>query len=370
MRVSHIAVAYALLFIPGGMEPARAADSDFQIDRGLFGISGVARSDDNLPLRIRVSGVASRSVIVEPGSSASRFRASVRVEQIAPGSQCLVSLIGLGSHLLWEQRLTAIGESWWTVPVTERRATLSLSCTTASSVAQVITEQLIIGSSEGHQEAVTPPNNLQVIRDATPTTRDAARAVVRLDVVDDGGEYSFPCTGFLISANLVITNEHCISTKREVFNAVAYFEDSTEPLRFDGSSAFNEQLDYVVCHLTTAVVDRAPLHLARTKIAAGEQFVIVEFPDGGAQKFSRIDCVAATAAPAGAIEFDHNCDTKSGSSGSPVIVDESHDVVGLHHFGFNKVSANLRNRAVLTTLILDDLMKTRRDYYDQIAAQP
>jgi hypothetical protein len=368
MRTGRVAVLYVLLSITC-ITPLSAGD-DFRIDRASFGISGVARSDNNLPMRIRVSGAASRSVIVEPEASVSRFRLSVRVEQMASGSQCRVSLLNPGARVLWEQRLTARDENWWTVPVTEREATLSLSCSTASSFAQVITEQLMIGSSEGHQEAVTPPNNLQLIRDATPTMRAAARAVARLDVVDDGGEYSFPCTGFLISPNLVLTNEHCISTPREVFNAAAYFDDSAEALRFDGSSGFNIALDYVVCHLAKPVVDRVPLHPARARITSGEQFVMVEFPDGGPQAFSRIDCVALADPAIGASEFDHDCDTKSGSSGSPVIVDESRDVVGLHHVGFTKASKQLRNRAVLMARILDDLMTTRRDYYDDIPAPP
>lgn len=347
----------------------QSVQSDFRIDRDSFGRTGIAVKSRNLPALVSVSGATSDDTLLEAPTTSSRFRAFVKIEHFEPGSACSVRLVDSSGVAVWERPVTDQGESWWTAPASGRRATLHLTCTSAASVARATVSQLMAGSAGATQEAFTPPPNLQSIVDATTTTRDAARAVVRLDIVEDNGRHSFPCTGFLIAPQLVITNQHCISTRRELFNATAFFEDSAEALSFDGSSEPNKVLDYVVCHLAKPVTDRAPLLLSRAGLATNE-FVVIQYPDGGPQLFSRIDCVAGGLVPASSDEFFHGCDTKGGSSGAPVMVDETRQVIGLHHFGFPPGSKVAQNRAVLIGPILDDLKQNRLDYFDQIVVVP
>ena len=51
-------------------------------------------------------------------------------------------------------------------------------------------------------------------------------------------------------------------------------------------------------------------------------------------------------------DFGHLCDTKGGSSGSPVLHFESRNVVGLHHLGISAGSSKPFNRASHIELVL------------------
>ena len=87
--------------------------------------------------------------------------------------------------------------------------------------------------------------------------------------------------------------------------------------------------------------------------------MIIQHPGGEPKKFSLEGCVVAGLQRAGAsaepTDFGHECDTKGGSSGSPVFDRTTGRVVGLHHFGFREGLDEPVNQAVEIGRILGDL---------------
>ena len=119
------------------------------------------------------------------------------------------------------------------------------------------------------------------------------------------------------------------------------------------------ELDYALLRL-----DGAPgrefgkLTLKADTHAENAKLVMVQHPYGEPKQVSRDDCAVKTvSAPSyessKETDFGHTCDTLNGSSGSPML-NETMEVVGLHHLGFDLSSRRWgrENRAVSIKFIL------------------
>jgi len=168
------------------------------------------------------------------------------------------------------------------------------------------------------------------------------RSVVRLRFVDDDQHEVFVCTGWLVfDSQHILTNNHCINTDREMRSALADvdFNQGSTParsVRFRRLLMSDERLDFSLLELSQPL-DRPALSLG-TSVAVDQALAIIQHPAGEPKQLSERACTVALAKVAGVTtdqtDFEHQCDTLGGSSGSPVFDRASLRVVGLHHLGF------------------------------------
>jgi hypothetical protein len=153
-----------------------------------------------------------------------------------------------------------------------------------------------------------------------------AGAVVRLDVVTPTG-LMVPCTGYFITANLLMTAAHCVSTDDGARQAVVHLGTqrlSGSHVRLVMSQGADGDLDFsllfvdVTSPKTLALKDSSVKPLAIWQ--AGQD----------KKKVSNFECLSTAVA---GDDIEHTCDTIGGSSGSPVQDLATGDVVGLHVAG-------------------------------------
>jgi V8-like Glu-specific endopeptidase len=192
---------------------------------------------------------------------------------------------------------------------------------------------------------------------------EVARSVAKLSFPI--GDKLATCTGFMVTADLLLTNHHCVSTIDTCFATVAIFgyqrDASSHVLptkQYDCIAVIqtNKTRDYSLLQIDGspgAATEWGILKIGHASLLAVKQPVyMVQHPSGEPKRVALDNCKVSTPNAAGTIagvksDFGHICDTESGSSGSPVL-DLSHHVVGLHHLGFDAKNNrwSRENRAV------------------------
>jgi len=222
----------------------------------------------------------------------------------------------------------------------------------------------------------TPPQfeSLADVALDDPALAAVGRAIARLEVRGKNG--AFPCTGFLVGANKLLTNAHCLLPKGVDLcrGSYAYFGYDTAGQRFPppgmraieckrylaGSDPADVSLDYALVELAEPVGDeRGFLKLAGASPVPALALRVPQHPDGRPLAFARRDCVSDVNPKNGRgpdTDFGHTCDTQGGSSGSPML-DASNQVVGLHHWGRHPNESYDKNRAVRIERIVADLRR-------------
>ncbi|MBN1357657.1 DNA/RNA non-specific endonuclease [Candidatus Bathyarchaeota archaeon] len=180
---------------------------------------------------------------------------------------------------------------------------------------------------------------------------NASRSVCRIQVRDQSGLLLGFGTGFLVSPDLLITNNHVLDSVESARRSLADFnfeDDSnyiprdTKTFCFDPQRFFltNEDLDFTLVAVHWQAIDETPLsdfgHLKLVrdsgKALVQEYVTIIQHPEGAAKQ--------VTVRENEIVDLPENCihyltDTKPGSSGSPVFNDQW-QVVALHHAGVKK----------------------------------
>jgi V8-like Glu-specific endopeptidase len=187
----------------------------------------------------------------------------------------------------------------------------------------------------------------------------AAQAVCRIEIPEGQPQG----TGFLIAPNLVLTNQHVVSTKGDVASTVArfdYMEDlhgvaqrgrifAADPSFYESSPS--EKLDYALIRLAETPLkefmpkeaweDLPALEVLRRRrhrgyllvlprvVTTNERINIIQHPLGHPLKAVLTDNNVAAVS---ALRVQYVADTDEGSSGSPVF-DRNWGVVALHHSG-------------------------------------
>ena len=242
----------------------------------------------------------------------------------------------------------------------------SVSITEVAYLAQPATNQAIHGI-DGRIK----------IEEAPEAIRRWAGAVARLRIM--GPEGQAHCTGFLLSNTLVMTNHHCVRTEEEARSTIAEFGYEVvggEVDRHRGSKlGLNlERLDYALVRLADAPARKWMRLRAADAVEPTDRLLltIVQHPLGGYKQASIEGCEVSGASVVGAgdelSDFGHECDTLTGSSGSPVVDRASGQLVGLHHWGFADTSPNPVNQAVRFALILRDIRVRNPQIYREILA--
>jgi len=186
--------------------------------------------------------------------------------------------------------------------------------------------------------------------------RESGRSVGKLVYRSEDGR-TYLCTGFLISPNQLLTNEHCINSTYRCSTALAIFgffhsTGQTEQARCAKIIVKDKSLDFSLIELDRPAGNNwGFLTLATNVPVTPQKLYIPQHPDGRIQETSIEGCRMIQPLVQGVdrnTDFSHSCDTEGGASGSPTIDETTNEVVGLHHWGFESSSESFRdvNRAV------------------------
>lgn len=161
-----------------------------------------------------------------------------------------------------------------------------------------------------------------------------AQSVVRIRRADGGLG-----TGFVISGNRIVTNNHVLPNEETAKTAVAQFNYQKT---IDGLDAQIEEFPFEISGFRTSVIDDwsvvnftgdaskwGELPFEPCNVVAGEFVNIIQHPGGGHKQLS---FAANMVAFVGGGRVQYLTDTLPGSSGSPVF-DTDWNLVALHHSG-------------------------------------
>eukprot|EP00957_Ditylum_brightwellii_P072190 5487772-Ditylum_brightwellii.AAC.1 len=210
------------------------------------------------------------------------------------------------------------------------------------------------------------------------TVYKKSRAVARLYI--DG---TSACTGFLVgptkmtSKSLLLTNAHCITSNYDAQNTDYEFMGEDPACEstsgncwmcdrgdiYDGLALLQTsgQFDYALVELVgNPASDYGYLELESRNAVVGETIYIPQHPKGRAKEIATFDSqlgskckITQFAPPCRSNQRDNDvgytCDTDVGSSGAPVISNDGHKVVAIHH------CANCPNRGVPISLFFSEI---------------
>lgn len=314
-------------------------------------------------------GLVFQHEIMEPDTNSLRIHFQVE----RAGNDWSVLVLDESGDVAWTTSDCKVsGMDFWTDEIAGGKLTVKVYSAQPSSSLQLKIHKIALIKPEVAPVSITGVNQLTSIIGQDNWISKFGESVARLRFVgDDGGIYV--CTTFLVTSDLMLTNQHCISNENEMKSALVDFDylkedEIGQTLQFNELLATDFDLDYAVVRLSQRV-DRNALNLQPTHPDDGAQLLIIQHPAGEPQQVSIADCTVDGALEKGRgqtyTDLGHQCDTKGGSSGSPVFEFSSQKVVGLHHLGINPASGDFFNRAVHINLILEDLTPLVRQEIEQ-----
>lgn len=167
------------------------------------------------------------------------------------------------------------------------------------------------------------------------------------------------CTGFLISEDVLMTNQHCVTRESDARGLTAAFNhvagvpesqwDKYNCSEFIGN---NNALDFALVRCQGSPgAQYGYAQLSDQFYGAGEQIYIVQqncdyYTNRGCDHSKKYSEGSLTNARS--TSYTHNADTLGGSSGSPVFSKQNNQVIGIHHAGRgnNGQGRGLENYAV------------------------
>ncbi len=189
------------------------------------------------------------------------------------------------------------------------------------------------------------------------------------------------CTGFLISKDIVMTNQHCIPDARSAKGTIITF----------GHDYQASESDYITYQCDEFIMANEKLDFALVRCApengeyAGERFGTVSLEKSSekfkgdiyviqqnCQYFENRNCDPSKKIAYGKIldeestgDLIHNADTLGGSSGSPVFSKDNNKVIALHHLGINpgRNGSGLYNTAVPISAITAFIEKAKPEIF-------
>lgn len=198
-----------------------------------------------------------------------------------------------------------------------------------------------------------------------PSVILAARAVAKLAFVK--ANRMLTCTGFLLSNDLMLTNQHCFDTQEACSSAIVTFgyeEDADlnvvkgEEQRCQQVVMSDAGLDFSLIRVTGDPGTRwGMLQWEEKPPPAAAPLYVIQHPNGRPKRVALKGCKVKAAKTQGGVpgqktDLSHLCDTEEGSSGSPVL-NMNNRVVALHHLGFDDPGSQWarENRAALASFI-------------------
>lgn len=210
---------------------------------------------------------------------------------------------------------------------------------------EVLGSSIIVGDLDWKEITTLSPSH---------PIRINSHAVADIDLPAMGSR----CTGFMITEDILMTNQHCIPSSSYARGVTANFKHEQGVNKTD-----IESFDCSVFVGNDSALDFA---LLKCQGKPGLKFGIVTLTDSvssvgssiyviqqNCDYYSKSDCDWTKKFSQGQItklesEYTHNADTLGGSSGSPVFDSSTHKVVGLHHAGYgnNGMGRGYENYAV------------------------
>lgn len=319
-----------------------------------------------IPLGKGVGLVASQQ-INENGAESLRIHFKVSASPQEP--TWAIRLIDGGGNLIWlySPKGSEIKE-FWSGEVNGQTAKIEVYSTQENNPLQISVDRIAISMTPIIPQSITVPNNLEPISTQSSIIKELGKSVARLRFVGDDG-FEYVCSGFLISADLFMTNQHCPQSEGEWRSTLVDFDFDAEnmlpvTLTFKEFVLSNAELDLAIFRLSTKTSGRTPLILDSNLVVTDDKsLLIIQHPAGESKQVSLIGCRTSGASLPGVTskltDFGHLCDTIGGSSGSPIVYLASGKIVGLHHFGFNENSIKKVNQSVSVRAIAD-FIKTKR----------
>ena len=187
-------------------------------------------------------------------------------------------------------------------------------------------------------------------------------------MMSDGSGRETNCTGFLLTQELVMTNQHCISENVQLETARAIFGFESQPpfptdqdrIPFVKIEMQDPVLDFSILKLKWPARDIwRPAIIDSRDLRLNQQLVLIQHPDDRPKVLSLRECTVQSVAvqdrPQYSNDFYHLCDCLGGSSGSPIIDEATGRVVGLHHrelekFGDDGVNLGVRMNQILAKI--------------------
>ncbi len=175
--------------------------------------------------------------------------------------------------------------------------------------------------------------------------RQLARSVALLDLLVEYRQrirHNSSCTATRISADLIITNYHCVPGKDVTALAAQARFGFLDPQTAPGAAfavditpvESSPEFDFAILRLVAApsLSDHPAVPLKRHRVRDGESLILVHHPLGQAQRLTRFRCQAGRPAFSEG-RLIHHCDTQGGSSGAAVLTLDGFAFAGLHFAG-------------------------------------
>lgn len=197
------------------------------------------------------------------------------------------------------------------------------------------------GSADDSREAIC-------FRDSHPQHYRQSWGTARIVTTKSNG--TFTCTGWLVGPrnDTMITNNHCVANQTELNNSQIRFRERRESCsrssrvldvvttRGNRLLETNGRSDITLFTIRNPERARGATRLQLTNRAprVGDLVYIPQHPNGNPRRIAiedegrtcRIRSVSGK-------DVRYTCDTQGGSSGSPVILANSHEVIALHNAG-------------------------------------
>ncbi|MCP3162227.1 trypsin-like serine peptidase [Myxococcus qinghaiensis] len=203
----------------------------------------------------------------------------------------------------------------------------------------------------------------------TGTQRTRSRAVGYLSIPAVGSR----CTAWLVSADVIITNNHCIGSASEAVGARVSFnyEDgvaSADRVWYNCATFIKtwsgDDMTAVRCSATNGQLPGNVygwLTVSTTNAAANASLYVVHqncdyYTSSGCTPTKKSSPGVVKNANYSTTDLSYDADTLGGSSGSPVISSSTHQVVGLHHIG---LGGNSSGRGTANTGVKATRVKAR-----------
>lgn len=367
------------------------AHTSSPLPRGHWAIEGtLLQSPPNLPVGNGHSVVWKETLDVSP-SSPQTMALSLQLDSLQLSSQDMLILRGTSGQVQILTRRDNQKKSSgvrWTPAVPGRVISLELITGPDSQGAQVTINawrSWIPETSETASQSLTDPQasctdssepdnegdpestddqygsyDLVRIANAPAEVYSERGPVARLDT---GDGY---CTGFLISADMLMTNYHCVGYQSTCDSTRVQFnyelDSNLQPTPVAEVSCTtlvkaNSTYDYAVLKLSSPIGNTYGWYELAPRVPTGEQGTLIQHPNGRRKKVALPpNCALLEIADGYApnSDFRHQCDTDSGTSGAPIL-DSQFYVVGLHHWGgASKSGGDTANQAVRMDHIVRD----------------